>query len=73
MLNKMKLSSKLIYGFLVVAIITIIVGAIGLYGINRMGGHVDAFRAGRFDEQDRARAARALRRISQSGLAREDG
>ncbi|MGE5417049.1 MAG: MCP four helix bundle domain-containing protein, partial [Acidobacteriota bacterium] len=41
MLSNMKLSSKLIAGFSVVAVITLLVGALGLYGVIRLGTHIN--------------------------------
>ena len=40
MLNKMKLSTKLIGGFIIVAIITLVVGCIGWYGVSQISGHL---------------------------------
>jgi methyl-accepting chemotaxis protein len=40
-MNNLKLSVKLIGGFLVVALITLIVGSAGYWGVTRLGGHLD--------------------------------
>lgn len=41
MFSKMKLGTKLISGFLAVAVITLIVGYVGFWGTNRMLGHIE--------------------------------
>lgn len=41
MFKSMKLSIKLIGGFLIVAIVTLVVGAVGLYGTNKINSYLD--------------------------------
>jgi methyl-accepting chemotaxis protein len=41
MFSNLKLSTKLIAGFIIVAVITLVVGCIGWYGVTQLSGHLD--------------------------------